>query len=837
MRRIISFIMLMLVCLSLNAGNIDIKDIIGKWKLVPGEGVVMAGDILMDITENSISQSLCSTKSGSRNELFSGIYYISDIPATQWDNGKVGKSQSGSYLVRNTNGNIVQSIISFDNAGLLVMTPYNVKNGWTMKFRRMTDDEAGNISMPEDDEMQLMMNMVKLLEQTKNDNTIINNMPGGFFHNMDEEKMKNLTEIKAAGPINGLDIRVFKECCPKLKTLDLSRAWFVSDTVAYADIELPNYTHEFFSNLHGTHTTRERGSVLGLYLELDSSSPQVNVCYDKYGWFVETVKDSRYYRLITTVDDCVNAMTFEGFQSIEKIILPVTTKEIMLRAFAKCPNLKEVTIPANVAFVDRAAFAKCPSLTVVRVAEESTYLLKRLRDDLNSNNPDIFFEHNPKLRIETYKNKRPDVTFTIKGRKAKGKYSVHVSDYSNSESIRELTADMEEFSFEVTVPQYSVIGFNGFENAVIAEGGDVYIDLTAGSVSGTPLNNKVDKFKKEINDARKDIRLATMQLGQYVDEDSISIYKKRLDSANRYLSAVVNKIFLANIDNCLSAYILARHYHDLPLDFLWNIYPLISLENLADPLLRNELGWLHESLRTTEIDCEGYADLRFMVVVKNEKVGGLKSMLTEKQWMEAKRVKVEGAINQADIEFMKELCRRKYQVEALDMSDACIVDENGNVTTRMPEISFAYVGYLKYVALPKNITVIGERCFLDNRIEYIKMYDDVKVIEKEAFANSTALRDFKWPANLERIGEMAFLQCNNLRNVILPGKVMQIDRDAFTLCRNLRTLTIPASTNNIASRIAARSPEVVLSVDAANKNYKVISNVIVGCTDEARGGN
>lgn len=836
MRKILSSVVLMLVCLSLYAGDANVKDIIGRWKFVPAEGMVMARDILMDITENSISQSVYSAKNGSRNEMFSGIYYLSDVPSEQWENDKVGKSQSGSYLIRNTNGSIVQTAISFDSDGLMVLTPYNAKNGLTMRFRRMTDDEAGNIAMPEDDDMKLMMNMVNLLNQSKDDNTIINNIPGGFFYNVDEEKLKDLTELKAAGPINGLDIRVFKELCPKLKVLDLSRAWFVSDTVAYADIDLPNYTHEFFSNLHGMHTTRERGSMLGLYSELNASTPKVNVCYDRYGWFVELAKDSRYNRLLTTVDDCVNGMTFEDFQSIEKIILPVTTKEILLRAFARCPNLKEITIPAGVTYVDRAAFAGCPSLTVVRVAEDS-HILRRLRDDLNSDKPNIFFGHNPKLRIETYKSKRPYVTFTIKGKKAKGKYPEHVSDYSNHESIRELAADMEEFSFEVTVPQYSVIGFGGFENAVIAEGGDVYIDLTTGSVSGTPLNNKVDKYKKEINDAREDIRLATMQLGQYVDEDSISIYKKRLDSANRYLSAVVNKIFLANIDNCLSAYILARHYHDLPLDFLWTIYPLISQENLADPLLRNQLGWLHESLRTTEMDCGGYADPRFMVVVKNRKAGDLKSMRTEKQWDEIQRVKLEGAVNKADIEFIKNLCRKTHRVEVIDMSDACIVDENGNVTTRMPEMSFAFGGRVKYFALPKNITVIGERCFFDNKMEYIKMYDDVKVIEKEAFSNSTSLRDFKWPSNLERIGEKAFWQCCNLRNVTLPGKVAQIDLDAFTFCRNLRTLTIPASTTKIASRIAARSFEVMLSIDAANKNYKVVSNVIVGCTDEARGGN
>lgn len=54
----------MLIGMNLNAKNVNIKDIIGDWILVPNKGMVMAGDIIMNISEVSISQKLHNDKSG-----------------------------------------------------------------------------------------------------------------------------------------------------------------------------------------------------------------------------------------------------------------------------------------------------------------------------------------------------------------------------------------------------------------------------------------------------------------------------------------------------------------------------------------------------------------------------------------------------------------------------------------------------------------------------------------------------------------------------------------------------------------------------------------------------
>lgn len=152
----------------------------------------------------------------------------------------------------------------------------------------------------------------------------------------------------------------------------------------------------------------------------------------------------------------------------------------------------------------------------------------------------------------------------------------------------------------------------------------------------------------------------------------------------------------------------------------------------------------------------------------------------------------------------------------------------------MPDSAFSGSFFLNYIALPKNITVIGNRCFLKNNIRFVKMYDKVHTIKNEAFGSSLSLFDIELPASLESIGEDAFFLCRNLRKMILPNKVKEIGDGAFRNCMNLLKLHIPASTKLIGKRLTAASENVTITVDKGNKDYKEISNVIIACTDEAR---
>ncbi len=840
MRRFIIMTVFMILCVNVTVAGVKLTDLIGNWKYVPAEGVVMAGDIVMNISSVSMSQSLYSKKNKTNSDLFHASYFLSDTPDTPWNSNMVGKVQSGSYIVRNANGSVSLSEVSFDSEGMLVVVPYNSKNGITMRFRKMTDDETSEVKGADiGDEMGLMHGYIKVQNLEKQYPMLSSYIPGSLAWKLKDfvsrYNTRDMTVLRVGGPLNAIDLYMlrlsgeYKNFFPNVNTLDLSMAWFVTDSIAYFSHELKNCNHDNFSHVAGMHMVKNlKTDTIGA-LFISEGDALANVCYDRYGWLVEEKKDTSYRHYCTTIDDCVSEYSFLNIPWLERLIFPMSTREIHKNAVAYCPNLVEIIIPQNVNSVNKGIFVGNPKLTTVQVAEES-----HLLNIINNGKKNIFLNNNPDLSITTYKTKKPEVTFTIRGRLPKGIRTMRVSDYTNHKSLKELTADNSEFAFEVTVPQYSVIGFNNLRNAIIAEGGDVYIDMTTDSLSGTPLNDKLHKYNKSLRECEKELREARMALDEYASLDSAAVLKKRVDDAQQKLYSFVNRYFLSNYDNCISTYMIARYANEMPLEMSYMLMMSSTSNMMSDPLLYNPWKWVREYTRTVHLDCYGYSDPRFMRSLTNVKAGELQTMLTADEWNKVRRLKIDGQLNAGDIRWLRSLCRDK-NMQALDLSDADIVDEHNNISTYMPDSAFAFNFKLKYIALPKSVRVIGKKCFYDcNGLEDIKMSDEVHTISSEAFASASSLHDFKLPSNLDRIGHRAFWQCRNIRNMILPNNVKQIGINAFGLCMNLRKLYIPAATNMIGRGVVSNSPSVVVNIDKENKDYKEISNVIVGCTDEAR---
>ena len=851
MRKYLIITLLMLMGMNLDAKNVSINDITGCWKMVPEKGMVMAGEIIMNISATSISQALYSEKQGTRTDLLNGSFYLSDIPATSWNVELHGKMQSGAYMVINVNGKMSQNEISFDNEGMLVLVPYGKENGMTMKFRRITKDEIPktNQSYTEED-MNLMNGFMTIYNREQENPLLVTDMPGSLIWYIKEfisvYDTQNMTTLRIGGPLNGMDLVALtlpdelRQDFPKLNTLDLSMAWFVSDTIPYNDHIVEDFNHKLFSESMGIHMVKNlKTDSIGGYIDLPGDTC-VNVVYDIFGWTVEHKRDSSYIHFCTTIDDCISHLAFNSVTWLENIILPITTCEIHDWALADCPKLKEITIPSRVGDISDFAFANDSALTVVKVAEDSE-ILERLRNDLNSEEPKIFFGHNPNLRIETYSTKRPDVTFTIRGRSYSSRLPNYVLDHSNKQTIYTIVPNTREFSFKVTVPQYSIISFHNQQKEIIAEGGDVYIDLENDSLSGTPLNDKLHKYCKVLEKLEKEISDALVMTDKFACVDSAAVFKARVDTARMNFHRSLYQIFLSNYDNCISTYMLSKYYRAMPIEVGKMLFMAVSPDVATDPLLYEEWENVKEASRTVHLDGFSFGDTRLMKTVKNVKAGELNKMLSGEEWEEVKRLKVEGPINAHDIRWLRSLCRGKMKKEipsrmlnALDLSDAYIVDNQGKTSTYMPDSAFANISYLKYIALPKNITVIGKNCFSGNFLDGIKIYDNVHTIKSEAFAGSFCLYDIKMPSNLERIGYQAFAACRKLRDVILPNKVKEIGKNAFAYCLNLRQLHIPTSTKRIGESITWQSLNVAINIDAANKDYKVISNVIVALNDVAR---
>lgn len=841
MRKILVLALLIIANVGIKSAEVRVNDIIGDWIYVPNKGMVMAGDIVMNISATSISQSLYSKKNQSKNDMFYGSYYLSSEPAESWDKDMVGKSQSGSYLVRSSNNRMVQSEVSFDSDGMLVVAPFNEKNGWTMRFRRMSDKEKEEIKRGKvSDEMGLVNGYVNIKNKEKALPLLEIKKPGSLFLQVEDFAKKyngqEMEIVRIGGPIDAYDlltISMFDNYFPNIRALDLSSAWFVTDSIAYHSHEYPNCGHEFFSEVKGLHMVKDFRNSGNNIICKEYKNASYNACYNRSGWLVEEKKDTLYRHLCTTIDDCVSEFAFHKLWWLERIILPMSTKEIHSHAFYYCLHLEEVVIPPSVERISPYAFVGMPALTKVRVSEDSP-LVDILETDLGTENSKIFLKYNPKLKIEKYSCNKPDVTFTITGRMKAGTPLMLVSDYTNHKLIKKLSSTDGNFSFKVTVPQYSIIGFNNLSKVVIAEGGDVYIDLLKDSVSGTPLNDKLNEYNKSLTMAEKELRKAISMLDRYANKDIAASLQLGVDDARKKLYSYISRYYLSNYNNCISAYLLARYYKDMPYILNKMLFMVGAPSLTTNQLLRNEWSWLREASRRVYIDYNAYSDTRFMTTLTNVKAGELNTLQTNEKWEVCERLKIEGKLNATDIRWLRTMCR-KNKLKALDLSDADIVDEKGLKTACMPDSSFAFNCSLRYIALPKNTKVIGRGCFYDsNGLEYVKIYDDVQTIEAGAFANASNLHDFTLPANLEKIGARAFWQCSNIRNMVLPKNVKEIGRNAFGLCRNLLGLHIPAATEKIGKGITDESLNVSVSMDAANKNYKVISNVIVACNEEVR---
>ncbi len=89
---------------------------------------------------------------------------------------------------------------------------------------------------------------------------------------------------------------------------------------------------------------------------------------------------------------------------------------------------------------------------------------------------------------------------------------------------------------------------------------------------------------------------------------------------------------------------------------------------------------------------------------------------------------------------------------------------SGNILVR-------YLGDEEQVRIPKEVKIIGERCF---------------------FGKET-LKTVTCPDNLTEIREQAFEGCLTLQTVIVPGSLKRIEREAFAECKKLYRLNLPKS--------------------------------------------
>lgn len=107
---------------------------------------------------------------------------------------------------------------------------------------------------------------------------------------------------------------------------------------------------------------------------------------------------------------------------------------------------------------------------------------------------------------------------------------------------------------------------------------------------------------------------------------------------------------------------------------------------------------------------------------------------------------------------------------------------------------------INHVAIPDNITSIGERTFSGCvSLKSVFIPTSVTSIEAYAFKGCQNLETVDIPTSVTRIGKWAFHE-SGLKSMKIPASVTSIEDETFSACGNLESIDIPASVTNIGEQ-------------------------------------
>lgn len=106
------------------------------------------------------------------------------------------------------------------------------------------------------------------------------------------------------------------------------------------------------------------------------------------------------------------------------------------------------------------------------------------------------------------------------------------------------------------------------------------------------------------------------------------------------------------------------------------------------------------------------------------------------------------------------------------------------------------------VDIPNSVKNIGQYAFCNCKsLEYIKLPDNLKVLNEGIFESCENLEDIIFPKNLETIEENAFYSCTSLKEIILPDTVNKLGKRAFGDCDNLQAIKLPNNIYSLSERL------------------------------------
>ena len=151
--------------------------------------------------------------------------------------------------------------------------------------------------------------------------------------------------------------------------------------------------------------------------------------------------------------------------------------------------------------------------------------------------------------------------------------------------------------------------------------------------------------------------------------------------------------------------------------------------------------------------------------------------------------------------------------------------------SELPENAFSGCTALWKIALPDNISIIGNRAFYGcESLISVKIHSKIQTIKEYAFCGCSKLKNVTICEGITSLGNGAFMNCINLIEVSLPRSIIEMGEHAFCQCNNLLKISIPSGVTTLNSSLfsgCSNLSEVVIPESVT----KICGHAFYGCTN------
>ncbi len=131
-----------------------------------------------------------------------------------------------------------------------------------------------------------------------------------------------------------------------------------------------------------------------------------------------------------------------------------------------------------------------------------------------------------------------------------------------------------------------------------------------------------------------------------------------------------------------------------------------------------------------------------------------------------------------------------------------------------------YLGTEEQIRIPKEVEIIGERCFFGNeRLRTVSCPEGILEIREQAFAGCSALQSIALSDNLRRVEREAFAECKKLMKCNLPASLEYIGEYAFRRCFSLKPFEPWPENAQIHPYAFYKADGFNLTIDKTSKEY------------------